>query len=50
MIESRLKDFFRSPAGIFLTIAIIMVVALGVLFFTWSIFQNLLTPKPFIFE
>ncbi len=50
MIESKFNEFFRSPAGVILTLAIIMLFALSVFFFTHRVFQNLLRPQPYIME
>lgn len=50
MTENKFTDFFRSPAGVLLTIGIIMVAAILVFLFVSSVFRDLINPVPYIVE
>lgn len=50
MIENRFADFFRSPAGILLTIGVVMIAAILVFVFVQRVFADLINPIPYIVE
>lgn len=50
MIEEKFGDFFRSPAGILLIIAIIGFVMLLVIVLVFRVFEGLLDPRQFVWE